>query len=96
MRVLVADVSDSHFHSVQIALDAERIRHVDFEQQFADGIAKYRNSISVDDDDYARALALVRTLQDTSSPEWNAGSVRNMIVLVVVIAALLALAWVTA
>ena len=54
MRVLVADVSESPFRSVQIALDAERIRHVDSDNQFLDSVSKRRNSISVDDGDYAR------------------------------------------
>ena len=96
MRVLVADVSESHFRSVQIALDAERIRHVDSGAQLPDSISQRRNSISVDDDDYARALTLVRSLQNTESPQWDARSIRIAIALIIVMAALLAMVWITA
>jgi len=96
MRVLVADVSESYFRSVQIALDAERIGHVDHENQFENGVSMRRNSIAVDDDDYARALTLVRSLQNTESPRWDARSIRIAIALIVVMTALLVIVWITA
>jgi|SwirhisoilCB3_FD_contig_91_231412_length_2107_multi_3_in_0_out_0_2 hypothetical protein len=96
MRVLIADVSESQFRSVQTALDAECIRHIDAGNQFSDGISTRRNSIAVDDEDYARALRLIRSLQKTESPQWNARSIRIAIALIVVMSALLAVFWITA
>ncbi len=56
----------SFFLSVQIALDAEGIRHTD--EQWAKVGAGDPNRILVDDADFERAVAVVSRLRDTPTP----------------------------
>ncbi len=64
MRILVANADESFFRSVQRMLDAHGIWHIDSTTHVpTDSLLKYSNSISVYEENYEAALALIRALQ---------------------------------
>jgi hypothetical protein len=87
MRPLVTNVDESFFQSVQIALDANGIRHVDsMAHCHGEGVLKYSNCVEVDEGDFERARALALTLQRTSVIEIEPGDLRRYVMTCVILA----------
>lgn len=89
MVPIVTNVDESFFRSVQLALDANRIQHVDSVSHFGDTITKYANCVLVDEEDFEKAREVVRSLRRTTPPvSWD----RRMVAVLCVTATIVCLA----
>jgi hypothetical protein len=96
MRTVFAGYDESFLRSVQIALDANGIRHHDAVEHVGDGALSHSNTVLVDDADFARALEIVQSLQRTGQGLfWDRRSRRIALGLVIGVVLVMVLLWFT-
>jgi hypothetical protein len=94
MRTVFAGFDESFLLSVQIALDANGIRHHEAIEHVGDSVMRHSQAVLVDDADFARALEIVQSLQRTAQgPAWDRRSKRIALALVSSVVLVMALLW---
>ncbi len=91
--ILIADVDESFFRSVQLALDAHGISHVDYIASVSGTVFPHANRISVDEADLAEARTLIQTLQRPTLSNWDSRSLRILAMLVLLVVAGFVVVW---